>query len=171
MTHKHAVQHAVHRAGHGQASPQEAFRHLVYSQPSVAEVAALMGMRPGTLYNKADADEHSHNQPTLRDVVLLTRITGNPAVLDALCALFGRATFDCRPYANASDEHLLELLANLGTEHGQFCSALTRALRGERLTAAALHQVRCEGFDIVEALMTLLVRLEGLADDAEPARG
>ena len=52
----------------------EAFRETVYRH-GVEKLAPLIGLRPGTLYNKADADDESHNQPTLRDVVLLTQIT------------------------------------------------------------------------------------------------
>lgn len=55
-------------------SPFEAFRQLAYTF-GVAELAQHMGLKPGTLYNKADADEETHHQPTLRDVVLATRLT------------------------------------------------------------------------------------------------
>jgi hypothetical protein len=47
-----------------------------------------------TLYNKCDADDDSHHQPTLRDVVRVTRATGDPRVLDSLDRMFNRASYD-----------------------------------------------------------------------------
>ncbi len=75
------------------ANPFEAFRQLAYSF-GVVELATRMGLKPGTLYNKADADEETHHQPTLRDVILATRLTDDMRVIDALNESFGRASFD-----------------------------------------------------------------------------
>lgn len=43
----------------------EAFRQVVLLQ-DVPALAARMGLRPGTLYNKADAGDDPHKQPRLR---------------------------------------------------------------------------------------------------------
>lgn len=141
----------------------EAFRQLAYSY-GVPELAKAMGVKPGTLYNKADADGETHHQPTLRDVVLATELTADMRVLDALDEQFGRAAFDVRPMAQVSDEALLELLTKLGSESGQFHTALHRALIGKTFTPADLNCIRAEAFDMVSALMTLVKRLEGLVD-------
>lgn len=142
----------------------EAFRQLAYGY-GVAELAKAMGVKPGTLYNKADADDDTHHQPTLRDVVLATELTGDMRVLDALDEQFGRAAFDVHPMAHVSDEALLELLAKLGSESGQFHTVLHRALIGKTFTVADLNCIRAEAFDMVSALMTLVKRLEGLVDE------
>lgn len=146
------------------ANPFEAFRRVVYLH-NVGKLAAQMGMKPGTLYNKADADGDSHNQPTLRDVVSITRLTGDMAVLDALNEMFDRAAFDVAPHSAASDEALLDLLLSLGDESGQFHSAVRQALASKRFSQADLQRIRGEAFDLVGALMTLTTRLEGLVDD------
>ena len=152
-------------AGHP-GSPQEAFRQLVYSHaPGVADLALQMGLRPGTLYNKADADGESHHQPTLRDVVLATRLTGDLRVLDALEDAFGRAGFAVGDFSHCSDAALLELLAKVGAEHGEFHAALHFALLDKKFSAMELNKVRAEAFDAVGALMTLVARLEGLVDE------
>ena len=142
----------------------EAFRAAVYAH-GVERLAPLMGLRPGTLYNKADAGDETHAQPTLRDVVHLTQATGDLRVIDALNEMFGRAAFDCTPHAEASDEELLHLLADLGAESGQFHSALAKGLREKRFTTPVLRTIRGEAFDIVAALMTLVQRLEAYVDD------
>jgi hypothetical protein len=142
----------------------EAFRQLAY-RFGVAELAEQMGIRPGTLYNKADADEDTHHQPTLRDVVLATRLTGDMRVLDALNESFGRAAFDISQCAEQSDDALLELFTDYGSENGEFCSALRNALRARRFTAGDYVLIEAEAMDVVSALMTLVSRVKGLVDE------
>lgn len=146
------------------ANPFEAFRQLVYAF-GVVELAPQMGLKPGTLYNKADADEDTHHQPSLRDVVLATRLTGDLRVLDALNEHFGRACFDVTPLTHVSDEALLELLLTLGKESGEFHAVMRSALMEKNFNAGSLNVIRAEAFDMVSALMTLVTRLEGLLDE------
>lgn len=146
------------------ANPFEAFRQLCYTF-GVVELAHQMGLKPGTLYNKADADEDTHHQPTLRDVVLATRLTGDMRVLDAMNEQFGRAAFDCMNHAHTSDEALLELLLTLGKEVGEFHSVTRSALLDRNFNRQSLNVIRSEAYDMVSALMTLVTRLEGLLDE------
>lgn len=147
----------------------EAFRRVVYSV-GVDKLAPLMGLRAGTLYNKADADEHSHNQPTVRDLVVVTQISGDLSILDELEAMFGRTAYDCAQHQGVSDEALLDLLTGLGRENGEFHAALSLGLKQKRFTRETLRQIRMEAFDVVSALMTLVHRLEGYVDeDDHPA--
>lgn len=149
--------------GHA-ADPFEAFRQLVYLA-GVQELAPQMGLKPGTLYNKADADEDTHHQPSLRDVVLATRLTGDMRVIEALDAHFDRASFDLAHLSEVSDQALLELLASLGAEIGQFHSAFLGALNEKEFTAYDLSSIKSEALDVVGALMKLVKRLEGLVDE------
>lgn len=146
------------------ANAFEAFRELVYLA-GVQELAPKMGLRPGTLYNKADCTDESHHQPTLRDVILVTQITGDTRVLESLDEMFGRASYDCARHEETSDEALLDLLTRLGAENGDFHRALAEGLKEKRFTADSLLKIRAEAFDIVSALMVLLNRLQGLVDD------
>lgn len=146
------------------ANPFEAFRQLTYTF-GVAELAALMSVSPGTLYNKADANDDTHHQPTLRDVVLATRLTGDMQVLDALNESFGRAAFDVKPLAGISDEALLELLLKLHKECGEFHHVMRLALLDKTFSTVRLRELRGEAFDMVGALMTLVNRMEGLLDE------
>ena len=141
-----------------------AFRELVYAH-GVDRLAPLMGLRPGTLYNKADAGDDSHNQPTLRDVLLSAQATSDMRVLDALNETFGRASYDCATHEADSDEALLELLANLGAESGDFHRALAQGLKARRFTLDQLKHIRGEAFDMVSALMVLVRRLEAYVDE------
>lgn len=146
------------------ANPFEAFRQLVYTF-GVGELAPQMGLKPGTLYNKADADEDTHHQPSLRDVVLATRLTGDMRVLDALNEHFGRAAFDVTRMGKLSDDALLELFTEFGSESGEFCTAVRTGLRKNRFGAHDFVLVRNEAMDVISALMTLVTRMEGLVDE------
>jgi hypothetical protein len=143
----------------------EAFRAVVHDY-GVEYLAGVLGVRPGTLYNKADGGDEAHNQPNLRDVVQVTQATGDMRIVEAMAETFGLATFACTPTRTASDEALLELLTTLGAEHGEFHQALGAALSGKRFTLEAYLRIRSEAFDVVSALMTLVQRVEGLLDDA-----
>lgn len=145
------------------ANPFEAFRSLVYTY-GVSDLAPLMGMKIGTLYNKADADLESHAQPTLRDVVLATQLSSDLRVIDALNERFGRAAFDLRRLKTESDAALLELITKLGTENGDFHKAMHEALLQHRFTPEGMARIRAEAYDVAAALMTLVHRLEGLVD-------
>ena len=152
-------------AAHNQpANPFEAFRQLAYTF-GVVELAALMSVNPGTLYNKADGKEEAHHQPTLRDVVLATRLTGDMQVLDALNESFGRAAFDVTQLQYLSDAAVVEMLLKFIRESGEFGAAVESAFASKKFTSMSLNQIRAEAFDVVGALMTLVARLEGLLDD------
>lgn len=146
------------------ANPHEAFRQLCYAH-GVPALAEKMGLKPGTLYNKADADDDTHHQPTLRDVMLATRLTDDFRVLDAMNAQFGRAAFDIRHEGHKSDEALLELMCNFGAESGDFYRVLRDALLDKRFSTMELVEVRAEALEVIGALMTLVHRVEGLVDD------
>lgn len=137
---------------------------MVYSF-GVPELANLMGANTGTLYNKADAHEDKHHQPTLRDVMLASRLTGDMRVLDAMNESFGRAAFDVKPLQNVSDEALLELLLKLHKESGEFHHVMRLALVDKTFSPVRLNELRGEAFDMVGALMTLVSRMEGLLDE------
>jgi hypothetical protein len=145
------------------ANPFEAFRQLVYTA-GVEKLAPAMGLKPGTLYNKADADEDTHHQPSLRDVVLATRATQDMRVVDSLNEMFGRAAFDISHDQDRSDEALLDLLLNFGSETGDFNRVLRDALLRKRFLVDDVMLCRAEALDVISALMTLVHRLEGLVD-------
>ncbi len=162
MSRKHAQHGAQGRDV--PASPFEAFKLAVYRY-GVPELAAELGYKTGTLYNKADADADSHAQPTLRDVVLVTRLTGDTSILDSLDRMFGRVGVDVSPQAPASDEALLELLCRIGTEQGAMYSALHAALQDGNFSEHEVATVRAEAFDLVAAVLAFVQRLEGLRRD------
>lgn len=144
-------------------SPFEAFR-LVCAAYGVKEMAERTGLKPGTLWNKCDADVESHHQPTLRDVIAVTRESGDMRVLDSLNRLFDRASYDVAPGA-VSDEALLDLLCKVGSDSGHLHAAVGKALADGEFTQQDLLDVRAEAFDLVSSVLCFVQRLEGLVDE------
>lgn len=144
-------------------SPFDAFKLVVY-RFGVAELAAETGMKAGTIYNKCDADSDSHHQPTLRDVIAATRLSGDHMILESLDRLFDRTGLELGPLTPVSDAALLELLCNVGTEQGQLFTAVHLALLDKRFSRAEYEAVRAEGFDLVRAVMAFVQRIEGMVD-------
>jgi len=144
--------------------PQQAFDAVVKAY-GVKDMASKLLMKTGTLYNKCDADDGSHNQPTLRDVVRVTAESGNLLILDSLERRFGRVAIDVTPGLDVSDTALLELLCKVSGEHGAMHQALARALSDGKFTRKDLMDVRAEAFDLVQAVMNFVQRMEGMVDD------
>ena len=86
-------------------------------------------------------------------------------MVDALNETFGRAAFDCLSMGGASDEELLQLLAKLGKENGEFHAALADGLSDRLFSRERMDALRREALDVVSALMTLLRRLETYVDE------
>lgn len=167
MSKKHALRRAT--------APNvfHAFRELVYLEGTagVEALAAFLGYKVGTLYNKADSGDDTHNQPTLRDLIQSTHFRQDLRAIDALNEMFGRAAYDCACHINTTDEALLELLTQLGAETGEFHTAIAAGLKARRFSLAQMRQVRAEAFDMVSALMTLVHRLEDYVDEDDETPG
>lgn len=144
-------------------NPQEAFRQVVYAY-GVKQMAAALLMNEGTLHNKCNADEDSHHKPTLKDVMHVTRVSGDTRILESLDRMFGRAGYDVAP-GEVSDMALLELLAKVASEHGAMNRALIDGLQDKAFSQAELQAVRAEAFDVINAVLCFVQRLEGLVDE------
>lgn len=144
-------------------SPFEAFR-AVATGYGVKDLAERLGMKPGTLWNKVDADVDSHHQPTLRDVISITRESQDMRILESLNRLFDRATIDLRP-GPVSDEAVLELLLRVSSEKGQMAQALRNGYADTRFCRDDYQAVRAEAFDLINAVLDFVQRLEGLVDE------
>ncbi|MBU0749165.1 MAG: phage regulatory CII family protein [Gammaproteobacteria bacterium] len=144
-------------------SPFAAFR-AVATTYGVKDLADVLSMKPGTLWNKVDADVESHHQPTMRDVIAITRETQDFRILESMNRLFDRATIDLRP-GPVSDEAVLELLLRVSSEKGQMAQALRKGYADARFCRDDYQAVRAEAFDLINAVLDFVQRLEGLVDE------
>ncbi len=143
-------------------SPQVAFREVV-ERYGYAEMAAAIVMPKGTLQNKCNADEDSHHKPTLKDVVDVTRVSNDTAVIVSLARMFDLATYELVP-GLGSDEALLELLCKVSAESGAMHTALVKGYADRKFTLEDYLEVRAEAIDVITALLNFLQRLEGNVD-------
>lgn len=140
----------------------EAFRATCYEfAPGVDQLAALMGVSPKVLYNKCNCNESSHYQPTARDLVLSQVITGDKRVTRAMAHLMGGVFVELAP-AHVSDEALLDLVAEWMKEQGDLFAAFHVAYGDGRIDARDLKDIRKEIFDVLQAVMTFLKRMEAM---------
>lgn len=152
--------HAVTSVPH---SPQAAFRMVVHAY-GVERMASALLMVEGTLHNKCNSDGDSHHKPTLKDVVDVTRISGDTRILESLDRMFGRTGYEMGR-GPVSDEALLDLLCRIGSENGAMQQALAKGLQDDRFTLADLQVVRGEAYDLINATLNFVQRLEGLVDE------
>ncbi|MDP1886630.1 phage regulatory CII family protein [Polaromonas sp.] len=144
-------------------SPQAAFRAVVHGYGVEAMANALL-MVEGTLHNKCNADEDSHHKPTMQDVVNVTRVSGDHRILESLDRMFNRAGYDLNA-GPVSDEALLELLCRVNSESGAMHHALHKGLAQDDFSLNDLYLVRSEAFDLINAVLNFVQRLEGLVDE------
>lgn len=140
---------------------QEAFRATCF-EFDVAELAPLMGMSPGVLYNKCNANDSSHHKPTLQDLVLSQVITRDKRATHALARLMGGVFIDLSGLKSASDQAVLDIVTAWMKEQGDLFAAFHEAYGDGVIDARDYKRIRKEAFDVLEAVMTFLKRIEGM---------
>jgi hypothetical protein len=132
----------------------------------VPALARLMGMSPGVLYNKASIkdNEDSHHKPTLKDAVLVTILTEDPRIVQAMCAVAGGVFYPLPDLSQISTEALLTHLTRLGAESGDFYRCLDEALRqDDGISLDELKALETEAHEWVSAILETLQRLREMA--------
>lgn len=149
-----------------QVSPHdvhEAFRETCLAK-GVPELARLMGISPGVLYNKcnADGDEKEHNKPTVRDLVLAQVITGDKRITQAMARLMGGVFIDLSGTTRVSDEALLDLVAAWMKEQGELFARWQECYSDGRICADDVAKIRKEAHDVLQAVLTFVHRVEAM---------
>lgn len=139
-----------------------AFTDPATAEEGPAALAAKMGVPAGTLYNKLNPHESSHHKLTVQDLVQIVGITGDLAILKALCRTFGCICFPVPNLANVSDEALLELVNKIGIEGGDFFKAINGALSRKNCAAKDIAVIHKEGMEYIGAIAEAMERTKGL---------
>lgn len=132
----------------------------------VPALARLMGMSPGVLYNKASIKENedSHHKPTLKDAVLVTILSEDPRIVQAMCSVAGGVFYQLPDLSQIPTEALLTHLTRLGSESGDFYRCLDDALRkDEVISLDELKVLENEAHEWVAAILETLERLREMA--------
>lgn len=143
-----------------------AFRDLVYAYPGgVEELAAKMGRTPKVLYNKAEATDESHAQPTAGDLVVATVVAEDYRCLHAFADTVDHLCIPKPDFSRVSDTALLELINKVGAEGGDLHRAINAGLSDGRYTAADHEKTKNEAYEFLTAICEAVARLEGLIDE------
>ena len=131
-------------------------------QRGATGLAPRVNMQPGTLNNKANpAQEH---QLTLRESVPIQLTTGDYRILHRYAAALGHVAYPL-PDGESSDVELLTQYAAFHAAVGAKSAAIREALVDGRITTSELTDIR-QCFDsMVRAGLSLMLRIEGLADE------
>ena len=127
-------------------------------------LARLLGKNPGTFLNKLNpAQETSHI--TLEEAVLISTVTGDRRILEALAATLGCGVFELPAAGFACDTELLTLVLRREQKAGEFARALDRALEDGDISGAEARELALWGSAVIQKWVELVKRLESMAND------
>lgn len=129
----------------------------------IPKVAERIGMPAGVLYNKTSGAEGSHHKLTVQDFKLIHLATGRIEHLQALARSMNCVAFPVPDFSRCSDQALLELLAKVHEECGQYHHLLRHCLQDGQIEAEELAQLEREVFEWVGAIVEAHARVKGLA--------
>jgi len=133
-------------------------------KPDVARLAALLGISPSYLYNKTNPSIENQCL-SLNEAVQLMAVTQDYRLLFAQAQVLGHVCLRLDDPAPTGDKELLNLYADWMSEQGLVSHEISESLAGPTITKDDIAAIR-SAFDAqVRAGLTLLQRLEDIADD------
>lgn len=142
---------------------QDAFYRVVHDF-GVQLLANKMGVSAGVLYNKANANDTSHHKPTLGEAVLVTNLTNDKRIAQALAVACGGVFLDLPDLSLISDMALLECISKIAAEGGEFHTALLASLSDNRIHRDEFWAIQTEAFQWIAAIGEALARIEGIVE-------
>lgn len=128
----------------------------------IPAVAGKMGVPAGTLYNKLNPHESSHHKLTVQDLIQLTVITGDLRAMQALARTMNCVLFPVPDYTGLSDMALVEMLAEIQVESGQFYAALQAGFKDGTLQTHEYAEIEREALEWVGKIAEAKDRLQGM---------
>lgn len=125
-------------------------------------LAPLIGMKSGTLNNKADPAHDS--ELTLRESIPLMRETRDYQILATLAAAVDHAVIPLGDFSGTSDTELLDLYAKYHSKVGKAAGEVSKALADGRITQAEVREVRQAFIRAARANLAFVARLEAIAE-------
>ena len=143
---------------------REAIYRFVQDHGAV-ELARKTGTSSTVIGNKANPDElTTPHLPTVADVLVWQQVTNDHSILRAEAYALGEVCFPLPDLSGVSDACLIEHLAKIGKEGGDFYRALGEGLNGKRFKPADLQRIRREANEWIAAIHEGCARMEGMVD-------
>jgi hypothetical protein len=142
---------------------QDAFYRVVHDR-DVSKLAAQMGISAGVLYNKANVNESTHHKPTLSDAIVLTNITGDKRIVQALCQSVGGVYYELPDLSNVETDALLSHILKIEVEGGDFHRSIHDALADDNaINKKELAKIEVELHHWIAAILEAFARMREMA--------
>lgn len=135
-----------------------------YQPAGAVGLARALGKNPGTLLNEINPHQETHKLG-LGDAVLMSTATGDTRILEAFAATLQHVVVPLPAKGFACDTELIALILKRDQKAGEFARTLDAALADGRISRAEAQQLKHWGLKMVQSMMQLITRLEGMADD------
>lgn len=149
---------------------QDAFYRLCHDfaggepKGGVPALARLMGMPPGTLYNKANHSDNSHHKPTLADAVLASVLSEDKRLVQAFCHTLGGVFVQSPDLSDLTTDALLNHLVAIERESGDFYRTLETSIKKDnRISVDEYKFIEREALEWIASIHETLIRLREMA--------
>lgn len=144
---------------------QEAFYRVVHDYPEGVEALAnKMGIPPGTLYNKANANETSRHKPTLADAVVATVISGDKRILHAFAATVGEVCYSLPDMSDLTTTALISHITRCEAEGGDFYRAIHQAFENDgQINGGDYEKIKSEAYEWIASILEGLARMKEMS--------
>lgn len=139
--------------------------HVMVQEYGPQRLAGLTGQSPAVISNKANPNgKTTPHLPTLDDVLTWMLFTHDFRPLLAINQACGHVAFPLPDLSSVSDAALLEHVAKIGKEGGDFHAALSRALQDKRFRADEVTRIEEEAYQWIAAIHEACARMRGMVD-------
>lgn len=152
------------------SSLQDAFYATVHDYPGGCEsLAPRMGTTPAVLRNKANPHSTA-NIPSLQDADRVMALTGDYRILHTLCSNHGHVAIRVDAQGDSGDLAVLELVTHVWAANGNVGAAVDATLADGRVDVRELKAVRAAIYRTQQAMLSMLARLEEMAEPETEGR-
>lgn len=150
----------------------EAFRQVCYDfgtkdESGPERLGRMMGISPGTLYNKCNVNETSHHKPTMAECVIVTLLTGDKRIAQAFSRTVGGVFVDLPDLSDLSTDALMLHLLRIQQESGHFHGKLNAALETDGISKHEYGEIEREAHEFIAAILESLVRIKEMSGGAK----
>lgn len=128
-------------------------------------LALHTGQSPRVISNKANPNgETTPHLATVADLLLWMKFARDFRPLLEMCRECSFIAFPMPDLSQVSDAALLEHLARIGQEGGEFHAALGHALQDRKLAASEVAKIEAEAHEWIAAIAEGVARIKGMVD-------
>lgn len=126
-------------------------------------MARRLGKTPGTFLNELNPEQEGHKLGL--GTATAMQAFGDHRILHSMAHTLGEVCFAVPDMSRVSDAALLQLMAKIGQEGGDFYRAFNFALSDGRFTRSDYGNVQREAMEFIAAIAETLARIEGIVDE------